>query len=389
MDETLLMKEISKTVDDVMQTRLKEIVGEEVSQEARKIVEQLRKEKALFGYDKTGLSDNQKTEFAKAMKAIAFATSTKANEALIEEQDNRGGYLVAPEYANAILRIAATVGIALAKCTRWPMKSDELAIPTYTGAFLEGAYLDVDTPGALQSIAFAQARLIAKKWQLAFAVGNDLLADAAPDVGNWLLALAGEALANMVDKQVFVGQGQPFVGIQNHAQVPTFSLSLGNSAFINYKVMDDSSDVIAQVEESMLDGAAFYFHRTVWAKLRTQKDASGNYLIQLAGLNLMTLNMDAMGGGPRPVGEILGFPVYTCRHLPGIGASAPTTKFGVFGNLKAVAFGQKDEMRLERFTSGNFSGEIALKDQQAMVMKNRHATTIALPQALVNIKTSA
>ena len=118
MDETLLMKEISKTVDDVMQTRLKEIVGEEVTQEARKIVEQLRKEKAVFGYDKTGLSDNQKTEFAKAMKAIAFSTSTKANEALIEEQDNRGGYLVAPEYANAILRIAVTVGIALALCTR-------------------------------------------------------------------------------------------------------------------------------------------------------------------------------------------------------------------------------------------------------------------------------
>ncbi len=268
------------------------------------------------------------------------------------------------------------------------MKSDELAILTFTGTFLEGVYLDVDTPGTLQSIAFSQARLIAKKWQLAFAIGNDLLADAAPDVGNWLLALAGEALANMIDKQVFVGQGQPFVGILNHAQVPTFSLSAGNSAFINYKVMDDSSDVIAQVEESMLDGAAFYFHRTVWAKLRTQKDASGNYLIQLAGLNLMTLNMEAKGGGPKPVGEILGFPVYTCRHLPAIAASAPVTKFGVFGNLKAVAFGQKDEMRLERFTSGNFSGEIALKDQQAMVMKNRNATTIALPAALVTVRTS-
>ncbi len=143
---------------------------------------------------------------------------TKANEALIEEQDNRGGYLVSREIADAIMRIAASVGTIMSQAAKWTMTSDELAVPNYTGAFLKGAYLGVDAPGPVTGITFGQAQLIAKKWQLAFVVGNDLLADASVNVADWLLALGGEALANMIDYQGFVGganTGDPFLGILN------------------------------------------------------------------------------------------------------------------------------------------------------------------------------
>jgi HK97 family phage major capsid protein len=40
--------------------------------------------------------------------------------------------------------------------------------------------------------------------------------------------------------------------------------------------MDDSSQLIGALEESILGGAAFYMNRTAWAKLRTQKDTAGN-----------------------------------------------------------------------------------------------------------------
>src|SRR5205823_2818019 len=118
---------------------------------------------------------------------------TKANEPLIGEQDNRGGYLVQPEVAAAILRIAASVGTIMKQCQKWTMKTDELGIPNYTGSFLTGAYLGVDLVGTVQGLTFGQAVLIARKWQLAFAVGNDLLNDASVQLGDWLLAMAGEA----------------------------------------------------------------------------------------------------------------------------------------------------------------------------------------------------
>ncbi len=86
----------------------------------------------------------------------------KANEALIEEQDNRGGYLVEPEVAAAILRIAASVGTIMKQCQKWPMKTDELGIPNYTGSFLTGSYVGVDLPGTVTGFTFGQAVLIAR-----------------------------------------------------------------------------------------------------------------------------------------------------------------------------------------------------------------------------------
>lgn len=386
--KTELAEDIKGHLDNALHEKVKALIGDERAGMVREAVEQLKLERMILGHDKTGLSDEQKGSFAKFVKSVVL--QTKSGEAIIGEDDARGGYLVPTEVANAILRIAATVGVAISQCTRWDMKGDELDIPAYGGTFLEGEYLGVDAVGNITGITFKTARLIAKSWQLAFVLGKDLLAEATPAVADWLMALAAEALANMIDKQVFAGASNPFVGVLNSKDVGTYTLGSGNTGFDKYSVIDDSSDVIASLEESVLDSAAFYFSRTVWAKLRAQKDQAGVYLLQLAGLNPSTLAADAKNGGPRPAGMIMGFPVYTVRHLPGMTGSAANTKFGVFGSLKAVALGMKGEMSMDRFTSGTFGGkEVALSRQIGMVMGNRHASVIALPQALTTIKTSA
>ncbi len=198
MDEKILEvleQKFASVVDKIFEERLKAVVGDVAAQETRKIVEQMR-----VGQDRSGLSEEQKLKFIDTVKAVV-GIRTKANEALIEEQDSRGGYLVAKEVADAILRIAASVGLVLSQCQKWPMKTDELDIPAYTGTTLTGEYLGVDAAGSVTGITFKQARLITKKWQLAFVVGNDLLADAGVDLADWLLALGAEALANRIDKE--------------------------------------------------------------------------------------------------------------------------------------------------------------------------------------------
>lgn len=389
MDEKVLQQleeKFKSVVDSVFEQRLSAAISPIVASETKKIVEQLRLERALYGVDRSGLSDEQKVEFAQAVKAIAFG-KTKANEALIEEQDNRGGYLVSKEVANAILRIAASVGLVLSQAQKWPLNTDELDIPAYNGSFLEGEYLGVDAAGSVTGITFAQAKLIAKKWQLAFVVGNDLLADASVNLADWLLALGAEALANRVDKEAFAGVGAPFVGVLNHSDATVQTLASGKTGFANFD-LEEASDAIGNVEESVLDGAAFYFNRTVWSKIRVKKDGAGNYVFGYA--NSSGLEIQPQGGGPKPVGTILGFPVYTTRHLPGISASAASTKFAIFGNLKAVAYGDKGELRVAQHQSGSFGGkEVALADQTGLVYKHRHAIAVTLPAAFVVLKTAA
>lgn len=401
--------------DEVMTEKLSPMISEISANTARSTVEAMRSERAMFRKDRTGLSEKMKKDFVEIARAVAmkgFSIDTKANEALISEQDNRGGYLVSREIADAIMRIAASVGTIMNQTVKWDMTTDELGIPNYTGAFLTGAYLGVDAPGTVTGLTFGQAQLIVKKWQLAFVVGNDLLADASANVADWLLSLAGEALANMIDYQGFVGganTGDPFLGLLNYptvttvaetgATTTTYVLPTGSTTFGTFAVMDDSSAMIGRAEESILAGAAFYMHRSVWAKLRTQKDTAGNYILPFAGLAQPQPSMqNNPGGGPiKPAGEILGYPVYTNRWLPAVGASsvngfsdAVSNPFLIFGNMQAFAFGDRGEMRVGQFESGSFGGkEIALADQRGLVYKHRHALSVVLPRAFVIGKTAA
>ncbi len=401
---------IEKSIEDTFVKKLEPMMGQIATEKAKAVVESMKMDRHIFGKDITGLSEKQKKDFVQVAQAVAGKGSidTKANEALIEEQDNRGGYLVSREVSDAIMRIAASVGTIMGQAMKWPMKTDELGIPNYTGSFLTGAYLGVDTAGTVQGITFGQAVLIAKKWQLAFVVGNDLLADASVNLADWLLALGGEALANMIDQQGFVGGTTgypgPFVGIlgltvgaQGTGSVATqYTCASGKTKFSNtnattpdgFDVLIDSSNMIGQLEESILDGAAFYMHRTVWAALRVQKDSGGNFILPFAGLaSPAALSMDPTGGPIKPAGQILGFPVYTNRwlpQLPAANAASASTAFIIFGNLKAMAFGDKGEMRVSQFESGAFGGkEIALADQRGIVYKHRHALVPVLPQAFV------
>jgi HK97 family phage major capsid protein len=412
--EEQLKKTLGETMDEVLGEKIAKQIGAEVSVAVKASVEKMRLDRALTGRDISGLSDEKKLAFCKVASAIAFGRAIeKANESLIEQQDNRGGYLVAVELAQAILRIAASVGTVLSQAQKWTMKTDQLGIPNYTGSFLTGGYLGVDVAGVITGLTFGQVALIAQKWQLAFAVGNDLLSDASVNLADWLLAMAGEALANMIDQQGFAGSsgnsansvtvGGPFVGILGNASVPVVTLATGKVKFSNtndttpdgFQVLVDGSNAIGQLEESILDGSAFYLHRTVWALWRTQKDAAGNYILPYAAWATPPMLEQVPGTGPiKPAGFILGYPVYTNRWMPALPASGNvstiSTLFAIFGNMKAMAFGDRGEMSMEKFASGTFGGkEIALADQQGIVYKHRHALVIALPKAFVTIKTAA
>jgi HK97 family phage major capsid protein len=397
--------------DEVMREKLVPIIGQEVADSVAKTVSSLKLQRQTFGKDMTGLSDKAKKDFVKvAHNALRgkFDIDTKANEALIEEQDGRGGYLVSREVADAIMRIAASVGTILGQATKWEMTTDSLAVPNYTGAFLTGAFLGVDAPGPVTGMQFGQSQLIVKMWQLAFVVGNDLLADANVNVADWLLAIGGEAFANMVDYQGFVGganTGDPFLGILNLPTSTTIqpngqntnkyilggSSSSGSTTFSKYLVMDDSSQLIASLEESILDGSAFYMNRTLWAKLRTQKDTAGNYILPYsAWAKSQPAMVDEAGGGPvKPAGEILGYPVYTNRWMPAVGASSvngfsdsTNNPCVIFGNMKTMAFGDKGEMEVDQFTSGSFGGkEIALANQRGIIYRRRFAMSATLLRA--------
>ncbi|RME52785.1 phage major capsid protein, partial [Candidatus Woesearchaeota archaeon] len=146
MDEKAL-KAIAEQTEGIVSTQLenfqeevKGMVSKEAVEAAKQTVEKLAAERAAFGVDRTGLTEEQKTAFADMARAVN-GIHTKASEELTSATNARGGYLVPTEVADAILRIAASTGIIAKQAKHWPMGSEQLDIPNYTGAVLEGAFL--------------------------------------------------------------------------------------------------------------------------------------------------------------------------------------------------------------------------------------------------------
>lgn len=395
MDKTLLETlkgDIKTMIDSSIKENIADIAGKEVSESVKAIVAKMRNDRALYGVDASGLSDETKLALAEDFKNIAngkmAAGTYKA--ALLINSDEAGGYLVPGEVYAGIMRVAASAGLVARDAMKMPMGTNELDVPRYTAADLEGAYLGEDVEGSESSVTFKDAKLVAKTWYVILRVGNTLMSDAKVNLMDWLIGLVAEGLAVKLDKEGFKGgtyAGSPFVGLLGSDDVTVFTLPTGHDTFAEFD-MDDASDMIAQMPESLLNGAAFYFHRTVWAKIRQKKDTAGAYVVGSNG-NMIATNFKKEG--IQPAGELWGFPVFTSDQLPANSATAVSTKFCVFANLsKALILGQRESFTVAQSDSATVGGKnVFAANQKALRFTDRHAIAVNLPTACVVGKTAA
>lgn len=381
-----LKGEFKSIVDTSVSEAIKDIAGKEVADQVSKIVKKMRVERALYGVDKSGIDEDTKLAFVKDIRAIVRGEKA----ALLSNNDQTGGYLVPSEVHAGIMRIAASVGLVARDATHFPMGSDTLDVPRYTGSDLEGAYLGEDVEGSETSMTFGDAKLLAKTWYTIFRIGNTLLADANVNVADWLLGLVAEGIAARMDKEGFKGgtfAGSPFVGILGSSDVTVYTLPTGANTFEEFTA-DHASDMIAQVKESILPDCAFYFHRTVWAKIRQAKTANGMYTV---GQNNSMIAANFKKDGIKPAGVMWDYPVYTTDYLPSNSETAVSTNFCVFGSLKhGLLVGDRQNLEIAKSDSATVGGKnVFAANQTAIRALHRHAIAIGLPSALVLGKTAA
>lgn len=395
MDEKtkeLLMNEMKSIVDQSIKDNLGDVVSAQVSETVKGIVSKMRVDRALYGSDASGISDEQKLALAEDFKNIANGKlfNGQAKAAILSSSDEAGGYLIPTELYNGILRVAASAGIVARDAMRMPMGTTSMDVPRYTGADLEGSYVGEDTEGTESTVTFGDAKLVAKTWMVLIRVSNTMLNNTSVNLTDWLIGLIAEGLSVKLDKEGFKGgtfAGSPFVGLLGSTDVTVYTLPTGHDTFAEFD-MDDASDVIAQMPESLLNGAAFYFNRTVWAKIRQKKDTAGAYVV---GANGGIVAMNFKKEGIQPAGEMWNFPVFTTDQLPTNAQTDVSTKFGVFANLaKALIIGDRGSMTVAQSDSATVGGKnVFAANQKAIRVTHDHAIAIGLPTAAVVIKTSA
>ena len=197
-------------------------------------------------------------------------------------------------------------------------------------------------------------------------------------------ALFAEAIAKEEDIQFFAGTGSPWTGLLNTGTIPHVDQASGDATQLT---AEDLLDLIDATPTGALNGAKFYFHRSILSVLRKLKGSDGQFILQNPGNGLPA--------------TLWNYPYETSDAFPALADVSTGEAYILFGNLKTGAiFGDKQQIRiklLDQATVGDTdteSGEgtsinLAEQDMVALRIVERVGYVVALPKAMTVLKASA
>lgn len=337
----------------------------------------------------TGMTKEQKIDFAKFFISVGKAgkgmngdviTDIKsitakymgddaAEKALNIGTGSAGGFLVPEPFFAEIFNVAQQASIYLQRARRTPItignKLLDISLATDVSVFFtdEAASITESNP------VFAQDDVSLKKLAAFSKWSNELAEDEEVGLVDFIASRFGGDMGAKIDLEGFDGDGTNFTGILQKSGVNTVTMPTGKTSFgdITEQFL---SDMIAQLTGSLLPGAAFYMHRTIFNVIRKLTDSQGAPIY-------------APASAEQP-STIYGFPFVLVDQMPALSASAVSTNFVVFGNLQNASWGDKGEMTVKVTDIPEI-----LTDQTIMVVRRRIATNVSLPAGFSVLKTAA
>lgn len=313
------------------------------------------------------------------------ANSIAMFKAMNETTGSAGGFIVPEEFASEVNRVVEDYGLVAKMARKFPMNSDTLNVPRL-GSTVTVSYPGEATAGTESQPVFENVQLLAKTAIGLTPMSNELLADAHVSVVDLLVELFAEAIAGNLDTQGLTGSGTPFTGILSDSGVTVVTPAVGNSTFTLCSTPDNMRDLLANVKPWSLQGAGFIMHRAVWAIVQKAKASTGGDYFASAS-NPVTIG--AVQGMPTAqAGTLWGYPVYLSDKMPS--TTGVSTKYVIFGNLKHVYLGMREEMGIS-ISQDAVVGGVSLfeRNMSAVRVISRHALAVGLPTAFAVLRTSA
>jgi HK97 family phage major capsid protein len=181
-----------------------------------------------------------------------------------------GGSLVFQDFSNTIIRLVETFGVSMSLAQRVTMSSDTLLVPKrLTG--VTGYWIGENTTIETSDPTATMVQLVAKKLAISTRVSNELLADNAISVADWLAQEYATEMAARIDDAFFNGTGtSSFGGISGLQQIDdgTHTASVVSAAASNTSVaaldIDDYLKALASLPRYAIGTSAFYMHPSVY-----------------------------------------------------------------------------------------------------------------------------
>lgn len=247
-------------------------------------------------------------EYKKAFNT--YLKTRKASNALQEDTNSEGGYLVPTEFERTLYQARDKVDPIFRLAGKITLGEKEKNVPYVADQGVatliaeEGSYGDTDD-------SFGQVVFRAYKFGRIVKASDELIADSVFDISTYLAESLGRSIGRCEAGYFWTGTGssQP-QGVLTAAGAGVTTAS--NSAI----TADEIIDLYYSVPEAYRENAVFVFNNATVAKIRKLKDGAGQYIWSPAG-----------NGYPE---TLLGKPLYTSENIPVVAAGA---KVGVFGDI--------------------------------------------------------
>lgn len=311
------------------------------------------------------MNEEYRERFAKFMLDVLTRT------ALSEGTAGQGGYLVPEEFEPTLLAFARDKSqIALPLCTIYPMGTDTKKVPAEATGANVGWTAEATASTESTGPTVAEVTLTAKRLCAWKETSNELIEDTFFDVVSWVTELFAEAIGLELDNQVLNGTGDPVSGVLTDKAGYSVVMDTGSASF-SMLHGDHGSKMMTHLKSSVLAGAVFALHRTVFHYVRTMKDDQNAYIY----------------GHPAAADPkaIWGLPYVLSEKCPSMTDDDVSTALAVLGNFRYFALGRRrGEMRL-------FVNPFSLdkENQTRFTINTRWGAAIGLANAFVRLLTAA
>ena len=313
------------------------------------------------------------TEAPKHTKIIRYFKAQAEGDiatvkALTEGSGVDGGNLVPAEFAQDLLVAIEQYGISRRDCDVYPMTSNELDLRTVTTKptiYQVGEQIAPSEAGT----KFAKPILTAKAFAGVQVMSKELFQDNNVALYNKFVNLFGEQFAAREDHEVL--NGTTFTGILKSSPnlVTIADQSIAN---ITYKELVKIKRSLSPGK--LLGGGKWYLHRTILSYIEGLTDTNGRPIV-----------VNPFGASEA---TLLGYPIELTEQMPE--TDAPNSPFIVFGNLKWVAFGDRQDIESQTLREGTVAGvNLAEQRSYAIMVDARWGVTVMIPSNITIVKTKA
>jgi HK97 family phage major capsid protein len=181
-----------------------------------------------------------------------------------------GGIAVFEDFSNSLVRLVETFGVSMNLAQRVTTQSDTLLVPRRLSG-VTGYWIGENTTITTSDPTATMVQLVLKKLAAATRVSNELLADNAISVAQWLVQEYGTTISSTLDDAFFNGTGSSaFGGIRGLSQIDdgTHTASVVSAASGNTSVaaldIDDYLRALAVLPRYAIGTSAWYMHPSVY-----------------------------------------------------------------------------------------------------------------------------